>query len=90
MSGQLSGTDLADQISPRPLLLVHGTADEVLPDRCSREIYPQPSEPKRLLLYPECRHGFDQCREELDRDLLAWIREMVAPAQRAGTPEMRR
>ncbi|HEV2132568.1 MAG TPA: alpha/beta hydrolase, partial [Longimicrobiaceae bacterium] len=81
MSSQLSGTELADQLSPRPLLLVHGTADEVLPDRCSREIYRPAKEPKRLLLYPECRHGLDQCRQELDRDLLAWIREVVAPPQ---------
>lgn len=78
MSSQLSGTDLADQVSPRPLLVVHGTADEVLPDRCSREIYRRAKEPKQLLLYPGCLHGLDQCRDELDRDLLAWIRKVVA------------
>ncbi len=81
MSSQLSGTDLADQVSPRPLLLVHGTADEVLPDRCSRDIYRRAKEPKRLILYPECLHGLDQCRDELDRDLFAWIREVVIPAR---------
>ncbi len=78
LSSQLAGTDLADRLSPRPLLLVHGSADEVLPDRCSREIYRRAKEPKRLVLYPGCRHGLDQCREELDRDLLAWLREVVA------------
>lgn len=77
MSSQLSGTDIADQVSPRPLLVLHGTADEVLPDRCSREIYRRAREPKQLVLYPGCLHGLDQCRDELDRDLLAWIREVV-------------
>ncbi len=78
LSSQLTGTELADRLSPRPLLLVHGSADEVLPDRCSREIYRRAREPKRLVLYPGCRHGLDQCRDELDRDLLAWLREVVA------------
>ena len=81
LSSQLAGTELADRVSPRPLLLAHGSADEVLPDRCSREIYRRAKEPKRLVLYPGCWHGLDQCRAELDRDLLAWVREVVA-AQR--------
>ena len=77
LSSQTHGTDLADQISPRPLLLIHGTADEVLPDTCSRAIHRRAREPKRLVLYPGCRHGLDQCREELDRDLLGWLRDVV-------------
>ena len=78
LSSQSHGTDLADRVSPRPLLLAHGSADEVLPDACSRDIYRRAREPKRLVLYPGCRHGLDQCREDLDRDLLAWIREVAA------------
>ena len=81
LSSQAYGTDLADRVSPRPLLLVHGTADEVLPDACSRDIYRRAKEPKRLVLYPGCRHGLDQCREDLDRDLLGWIREAVRVQQ---------
>ena len=78
LSSQTSGTQLADRVSPRPLLVMHGTADEILPDACSRDIYRRAKEPKRLVLYPGCRHGLDQCQEELDRDLLAWIREVIA------------
>ena len=78
ISSQLAGTDLADRIGPRPLLLVHGLADEVLPDRCSRDIFRRAKEPKRLILYPGCLHGLDQCRDELDTDLLGWIRETAA------------
>ncbi len=81
MGSQISGTDLADQVSPRPLLLVPGTADEVLPDRCSRDICRRAKEPKRLILCPERLHGLDQRRDDLDRDLLAWIREPVARPQ---------
>jgi len=78
LSSQSYGTEAAGRLSPRPLFLGHGTADEVLPDRCSRDIYQRAKEPKRLVLYPGCRHGLDQCREDVDRDLLGWIREVVA------------
>ena len=78
LSSQTYGTELVGQLSPRPLLLMHGTADEVLPDTCSRAIHQRAREPKRLVLYPGCRHGLDQCREELDRDLLGWLREVTA------------
>jgi dienelactone hydrolase len=62
----------------RPVIFIHGAGDEVLPDRCSRDLYRTASEPKQLVIYPGCRHGLDQCREELDRDLLAWLRSVVA------------
>ena len=78
LSSQSYGTQLADRVSPRPLLVVHGLADEILPAICSRDIYHRAKEPKRIVLYPGCRHGLDQCREQLDRDLLGWIREVVA------------
>ena len=79
LSSQSSGTSAVGSLAPRPLLLLHGSADEILPDRASRDIYARAKEPKQLKLYPGCRHGLDQCREELDRDLLAWIREVVRP-----------
>jgi alpha-beta hydrolase superfamily lysophospholipase len=77
LSSQLFGTGAAPEISPRPLLLIHGGADEVLPDRCSREIFEHAREPKKLIVYPGCGHGLDQCREELDRDLLSWLRGIL-------------
>ena len=79
LSSQSYGTGAVGSLSPRPLLLLHGSADEVLPDRASRDIYARAREPKQLKLYPGCRHGLDQCRDELDRDLLAWIREVARP-----------
>jgi alpha-beta hydrolase superfamily lysophospholipase len=77
LSSQTYGTGTVGSLAPRPLLLLHGSADEVLPDRASRDIYARAKEPKQLKLYPGCRHGLDQCRDELDRDLLGWIRDVV-------------
>jgi predicted esterase len=77
MSSQTYGTDMAYEISPRPFLLIHGTADEILPDACSENIYSRALEPKQLLLYEGCRHGLDECVAQVDRDLLSWILQVL-------------
>jgi fermentation-respiration switch protein FrsA (DUF1100 family) len=77
LSSQLAGTAGVAALAPRPLLVAHGTDDEVLPDRCSRDIHERAGEPKRLVLYPGCRHGLDACRDALDRDLEAWLRAVT-------------
>jgi hypothetical protein len=73
MSTQTYGTDLAPQVAPRPMLLIHDDADEVLPDRCSRQVFSLAQEPKELVIYRGARHGLDQCREELLELLVTWI-----------------
>lgn len=73
MSSQTSGADAVAALSPKPVLFIHGSDDEILPDTCSRSLYSRAREPKRLILYPGCRHGLDQCREALDRDLTRWL-----------------
>jgi hypothetical protein len=78
MSSQTYGTDLAPQVSPRPLLLVHGSADEILPDTCSQNIYERAKEPKELRLYRGCRHGLDECREQVDHDVVGWLLKQLA------------
>jgi hypothetical protein len=50
LSSQTYGTEAVGAVSPRPFLLMHGTADGVLPDTCSRNLYQRAGEPKRLLL----------------------------------------
>ncbi len=78
LSSQARGTEAAAALSPRPLMVMHGTDDEILPDACSRDIYERARQPKELILYPGCRHGLDQCREELDRDLAGWLERVIA------------
>ena len=73
MSSQTAGTALVAELSPTPVLLIHGKADEVLPDRCSYDLYARAGHPKQLIVYPRCRHGLDECRDALDRDLTRWI-----------------
>ena len=69
LSTQTYGAELVAQVSPRSLLFVHGTADPVLPDRCSRDLFALAAEPKELVLYEGAGHGLDEVAAEL-RDLL--------------------
>jgi fermentation-respiration switch protein FrsA (DUF1100 family) len=85
LSSQTAGAMAVGALSPKPVIFIHGSADEVLPDRCSRDLHARAREPKELILYPGCRHGLDQCRENLDRDLTRWLeRTLRLPATRSG------
>jgi fermentation-respiration switch protein FrsA (DUF1100 family) len=77
MSSQGYGTHLAPQVSPRPLLLVHGTADEILPAAVSRDLYARAKEPEELRLYQGCRHGLDECRDQVDEAVQPWLRKCL-------------
>jgi alpha-beta hydrolase superfamily lysophospholipase len=77
LSSQTFGTEDAPALRPRRLLLLHGSADEVVPDTCSRDIYRRAAQPKELIVYPGCRHGLDQCREQVDADLTRWLLETL-------------
>ncbi len=77
LSSQTYGAGAVSRLSPRPLLLIHGTADEVLPDTCSRDLYGRAGDPKKLVLYPGCHHGLDECRDDLDRDLRRWLEDVL-------------
>ena len=77
LSSQMLGADDIAELSPRPVLLIHGESDEVRSDIGSRQLYELAGEPKELILYPGCGHAFDECREEIDRDLLRWLRQVM-------------
>jgi len=45
-----------DKISPRPLLFVHGDADEVIPLEHAHKLYQKAKEPKELKIIPGAKH----------------------------------
>ena len=81
LSPQLYGTRTVERLSPRPLLLVHGTADRILDCAASDDIYQRALEPKRLVLYEEADHGLTSCADELFDLLRDWLVDAV------GVPE---
>ena len=73
LAPQTYGARLAGQLAPRPLLVVHGTADTRLPYTCGMQIYDWAQEPKQLVLYEGAEHRLDECAEDLDQLLTQWI-----------------
>ncbi len=49
--------DVIGSISPRPVLLIHGTKDETLPVRNSYQLYEAARDPKELVVYEGVGHG---------------------------------
>lgn len=85
MSTQTYGTELAPLISPRPLLLIHGTEDEILSDDCSRDVFRRAREPKELRLFPGARHGLDEARAEILDLLVSWLAEKLSADEVANS-----
>jgi uncharacterized protein len=73
LAPQTYGAQVAGQLTPRPLLVVHGKADTRLPYTCGVQIYQWAQEPKQLVLYEGAEHRLDECAEALDQLLTQWI-----------------
>ena len=75
LSTQAYGADPVGSLAPRcSILLVHGTADELLSPRNSELVYELASEPKRLVLVEGARHGLDEGADEVYEVVGEWIR----------------
>ena len=72
LSPQLHGARQVGELA-RPLLLVHGTADETLDSEASEEIYRRALDPKRLVLYGDAGHSLASVAEALDALVASWI-----------------
>lgn len=77
LASQSAGTTGANRISPRPLLLVHGANDSVMPVECSRLIYERALEPKELVIIPNAGHCFDETEADLHQLLRTWIAQRL-------------
>jgi fermentation-respiration switch protein FrsA (DUF1100 family) len=65
------------QISPRPLLLLHGDADDLVPVENASTLYHQAGEPKELRLLPGAGHRFRGEPAALEA-ALEWLRRSLA------------
>ena len=62
-----------DKISPRPLLVVHGDDDEVVPLEHAHELYKKAKEPKELAIIPGAKHKL-RLEEEAMATVLSWLK----------------
>ncbi|UCH43391.1 MAG: dienelactone hydrolase family protein [Dehalococcoidales bacterium] len=73
LSSQTAGAQRANELSPIPLLLIHGDRDQNLPARCSQDIYNWAGEPKELVIYKGSGHFLRECKDELHDLLKTWL-----------------
>ena len=72
--GAVPDLELARRCS---LLLLHGSADPVLPPSCSQRVYQLASEPKRLIIYPGAAHSLDEVADEVHQVVRDWVIEQL-------------
>jgi len=76
--------EAAAQISPVPLLIVHGEKDHYFPPEHARELYVAAGEPKELWLMPGMGHAEAACGQELVDRIGLWIGQATSPARPGG------
>jgi uncharacterized protein len=77
IASQKQRADVVAQLSPRPLLLLHGTADRILPDSNSLELFELAGEPKQLMVFPGADHFFEGHEAKLRAKLFAWCCDLA-------------
>ena len=74
-----------DRISPRPLFMLNGTDDPVMPERCVRRLHGAASEPKKICWVPVGHVNVRdrQFHDQILGELTAWLVEIgfVAPEE---------
>jgi pimeloyl-ACP methyl ester carboxylesterase len=71
---------LADLAPSTGSLIIHGSADSVLPPSCSEYAFQLAHEPKKLTLFPEAGHSLDEVASELRKEVREWIQTRIRPS----------
>lgn len=87
LAAQSLGAELIGQL-PRhcALLLIHGTADEVLHVSNSEYLCALAHEPKTLLLFEGAKHKLEEAAQEIRSEVGRWLRHHLRPS---GLPPLR-
>jgi pimeloyl-ACP methyl ester carboxylesterase len=84
IASQTFGTDDVGRLAPKRLLLIHGTADAVLPPSCSQDLYRRAHQPKELVFFEGDGHGIERHTQDMLALLLDWCGRTLAPPPVAG------
>ena len=77
LASQTMGAEDAALLGNRPLLVVHGEADAVLPLVNAETIIDWASGPKQLVTYPGAGHGLRECADEVRTLLEDWLTSLL-------------
>jgi fermentation-respiration switch protein FrsA (DUF1100 family) len=80
VTDELAPKDFVEKLSPVPLLVVHGSRDEVVPVAQGRQLFASAREPKTLFEVKAGRHGDALSRDNgaFRRRMLEWLAAKVA------------
>jgi hypothetical protein len=73
VSSQLAGAHVVADLKPKPLLLIHGTADTILSHESSKLIYERAEEPKKMILLEGADHRLSGRGDELFALVDEWL-----------------
>lgn len=65
--------DFVAQISPRPLLLLHGEYDSLIPLAHARELYANARDPKELYVIPRGTHDLENLNAATKKLIVQWL-----------------
>ena len=85
VASQTYGANAVTYLSPKSLLLLHGTGDTTLLDSCSRQLYAEAGEPKKLVLYPGDNHGINHHAADMLDTLYRWSLDLLTGSRTAAT-----
>lgn len=71
------------------LLLLHGSADDVLPPDCSMHVYQKASDRKELLLYPDAGHALTEVSYQVHQTVYQWLFRKLRPQPATSRVEQR-
>ncbi len=77
ISSQLAGAHTVGELAPKPLLLIHGTADTILSHQCSEMLYERAGEPRTLKLFAGAGHILIEVGDELTALVSDWLLQKV-------------
>lgn len=79
VSDELAPKDFVAKVAPVPFLVVHGTADEVVPIAQGRELFEAAGEPKTLFEIKGGRHANALSRDDgaYRKKVIAWLDEIL-------------
>jgi pimeloyl-ACP methyl ester carboxylesterase len=78
LASQTAGTETVEHMKDKPILLLHGDADPVLPKVCSENIYERANEPKELVILPGCGHLMAEAAGEITERLVGFAGKVLS------------
>ena len=73
LSSQTQGATGVAQITPRPILLMHGEDDTVLSPDCSELIFKWANEPKEITILPSTGHSLEEAAPIVVHRVQSWV-----------------